>query len=1186
MLEEFIETCESKKGREDVIIISTSQLIELSNQGIFLFRYVNDSLKYWTDNSVPLSSSFHNSGLKPGLNRLDNGWYFAVIKNTNNSAYISLALIKNSYRIDNIYLNNSFQTEFDIPNYVRIDSIDVPGSVLVQSTVEDPAFYLSTNGPATESADFDVRWWVCLALFIIGVLLMVSFFKNRMSRIEERFGWLISLTLFLTTLFGLRYVSIIYAYPQTFYALDFFSPAHYATSNLLSSLGDYFLNSIIAFYALLEITRTLKRRLRSSKKTPDEDAAGFNYKNLTIGVALVLICFALFIFYNYLFEGLVLNSNISFNVNNFFELTVYSFFAFASIGLFLFSLYLWVDFVAHYVSAFSTIQRISSLGGGGILYVVLALLLELPLTWATALPLLVLVLLLWSSRSNYSSSSDLPSDGYPLTTILIILVTSSLYVAQLIFLNLEIRERAQRELLADKLSAEKDQIAEYFFGEIPGKIKSDTLLIRMVQSTSIETELVAARLREAHLTNFWRKYDLQVTVCNEFDSLLIEAEDTPWSCMEFFRTQIEKFGQPTDAPELYFMNNNNGRISYLARIDFDNVSLYVELDSKLIPEELGFPDLLLDFDGIDQVRNGLKKYSYAKYIDGLLVDQSGEFKYNTSSIFSAKSASGEYLTYKGFHHLVWKADANSTIVLSKPSNTLLDSVVRFSYLFAFSCLGGLFFYISRRKRIRFLFTEINFQQRIQYSMVLILLVSLVPIGLGTKYYIENQYNSKNQENIKEKIQSVLIEVEHKLADETVINESLKDYLSFILTKFSFVFFTDINLFDLEGNLLATSRPEIFDQGLIGTVMNVSAFTEMAGNKQTEFVHKERIGNLEFLSAYVPFRNKNNEVLAYLNLPYFAKESTLQKGLSTFLVALINFYVMLIIAAIFIALFLSNNITQPLRLIQQKLSTIRVGQQNELIEWQGKDEISGLVQEYNRMIDELSKSAELLAKSERESAWREMAKQVAHEIKNPLTPMKLSVQHLERAWEDKAPDWDKRLKKFTKTIIQQIETLSTIATEFSDFAELPKTNIETIDLVQLINDVTELYKGKEHAQIIQITSGTSEENKAVIKADREQMIRVLNNLFINAIQATTSDGEITVEVEIESKACVVSIHDNGTGIPESEKDKIFTPSFTTKTSGKGLGLAIVKSIVENSGGKVWFQSEEGKGSTFYFSMPRS
>lgn len=353
--------------------------------------------------------------------------------------------------------------------------------------------------------------------------------------------------------------------------------------------------------------------------------------------------------------------------------------------------------------------------------------------------------------------------------------------------------------------------------------------------------------------------------------------------------------------------------------------------------------------------------------------------------------------------------------------------------------------------------------------------------------------------------------------------------------------------------------------------------------KTEFIHDERIGRLEYLSVYIPFKNKNGELLAYLNLPYFAKQSELEKEISGFLVALINIYVLLFALSIVLAILISNYVTKPLKLIQDKLSKIKLGKTNELIEWQEKDEIGNLVSEYNRMIVELSNSAELLAKSERESAWREMAKQVAHEIKNPLTPMKLSVQHLQRTWNDRAPDMDEKIDRITKTIIEQIDTLSTIATEFSNFAKMPKANLEKIDLTQIIHTSIHLFNENE---TIEIVFNTPSIDAAFVLADKEQLLRVFNNLFKNAIQSIPENrnGKIDVVLKKHNEKYLISISDNGSGINATIIDKIFTPNFTTKTGGMGLGLAMVKSMVESSGGKIWFKTEMDKGTTFYVELP--
>jgi nitrogen fixation/metabolism regulation signal transduction histidine kinase len=310
---------------------------------------------------------------------------------------------------------------------------------------------------------------------------------------------------------------------------------------------------------------------------------------------------------------------------------------------------------------------------------------------------------------------------------------------------------------------------------------------------------------------------------------------------------------------------------------------------------------------------------------------------------------------------------------------------------------------------------------------------------------------------------------------------------------------------------------------------------------------------------------------------------LEKEISEFFVALINIYVLLFVLSVITAIFISNYITRPLKLIQNKLSNIKLGKTNELIEWQEKDEIGSLVSEYNRMILELSKSAELLAKSERESAWREMAKQVAHEIKNPLTPMKLSVQHLKRIWKDDAPDGDQKMERLTQTIIEQIDTLSSIATEFSNFAKMPKTNLEKIDVQQTLLNIIDLFNDSSDVEIV-FHNQTIE--NAIVLADKEQLLRVFNNIMKNAIQSIPENrkGIIEIDLKLETDSYIISIKDNGGGIASDVLDKIFVPNFTTKTGGMGLGLAMVKSIVEEFNGKIWFETKSDEGSTFYVSLP--
>ena len=330
-------------------------------------------------------------------------------------------------------------------------------------------------------------------------------------------------------------------------------------------------------------------------------------------------------------------------------------------------------------------------------------------------------------------------------------------------------------------------------------------------------------------------------------------------------------------------------------------------------------------------------------------------------------------------------------------------------------------------------------------------------------------------------------------------------------------------------------------------------------------------------------NNRGDYLAYLNLPYFTREDELKQGISTFVVAFINLYLILFLASVIVAVILSNKITLPLSLIREKLKGIQLGKKNEQINYEAEDEVGALVKEYNHKVDELAESAELLARSERESAWREMAKQVAHEIKNPLTPMKLNIQYLQRAKAEGREHYDDFFERVTKNLIEQIDTLSGIATEFSNFAQIPKAKNEVFDLLEVLRKVCDLF---EPNQNLHFSFELNNLKEVLIFADKEQLSRAFLNLMKNSIQAIPSDqnGEIRITVIKDESVALIAVSDNGSGISEEAIGHMFEPNFTTKTSGMGLGLSIVKNIVTNFGGKIWYETEIEKGTTFYIEIP--
>jgi nitrogen fixation/metabolism regulation signal transduction histidine kinase len=302
-----------------------------------------------------------------------------------------------------------------------------------------------------------------------------------------------------------------------------------------------------------------------------------------------------------------------------------------------------------------------------------------------------------------------------------------------------------------------------------------------------------------------------------------------------------------------------------------------------------------------------------------------------------------------------------------------------------------------------------------------------------------------------------------------------------------------------------------------------------------------------------------------------------------IVAVINFTLLLIVITMGLAVFISSRLTAPLTMLESGLASVELGKKIKHLSYKSNDEVGDLVKQYNRMVDELDESAKKLADSEREYAWREMAKQIAHEIKNPLTPMKLNVQHLYKSWKDGVHDFENRLERFTKSQIEYIDNLSSIASEFSSFAKMPAANPSRVNLAAQIRTTIELFKDTANTTF-KLTC--SHDSGIYVNADKEHINGIFSNLIQNSIQAIPPGrkGLIHVNLEINDRKVIVSVADNGTGIPESIRKKMFTPNFTTKSSGTGLGLSIVKKYVENAFGSIWFESETDKGSVFYVEFP--
>ncbi len=392
----------------------------------------------------------------------------------------------------------------------------------------------------------------------------------------------------------------------------------------------------------------------------------------------------------------------------------------------------------------------------------------------------------------------------------------------------------------------------------------------------------------------------------------------------------------------------------------------------------------------------------------------------------------------------------------------------------------------------------------------------------------------------------------------------------------------IALFDLRGQYLISSNFVVMDSLSIPEQVNYSILKQLSTGNRRAVIDKD-YSHEHYAVAYWYFYDASGKPILITNVVYEKSYDRLT-DLQNFLREISQSYIVLFLLAALVAFFLSRSITKSLQTITRKIRDVKLGKHNEPIVWSGTDEIGTLVLEYNRMLSELENSAVKLAQTERESAWREMAQQVAHEIKNPLTPMKLRMQQLVKSWEDGDSTFDNRIRIFSESMIEQIDALTRIANEFSHFAKMPRPVLEELDIVKLTEKVVDLYRAKEG---VQVSLRTYNVKNPMLLLDKDQTIRVLNNLITNAIQAIPEDrnGYVDVAIRGTNNGILLRLADNGIGISEESGRKIFNPSFTTKSTGTGLGLAMVKNIVTQSGGRVFFWSKKERGASFYIEFPQ-
>lgn len=1168
------------------------QRLYKKDYGLFLFAETisdNQDLLFWNNQKIlPPKADF---SLKDGyyFQHLDNGDYvvakttlrFAGMSN-NIIAYILIPIL-NKYYVKTDYLVTSFVHSEDAINKISIS--DAPTKHPIKSiNGKDNLFFIKevshSNVGSTDLLTIVLRLTALLFLFIYTGLLAETIAR----RSRTLYG-----VLFLIFAFAV-FRLLIYRSQDFFSFRQFglFDPAIYAVNSFNSSLGDLLINSILLCWIVLFAWYNIlpQQKIPAYLKGVKLYVAGF--------LTIFILIFSTFQFANTV-RSLVADSKVSFDVSNFFGLDIfYTVAGFIILALLSLTYYYFTRLLFRFIfSAFRDNYTY--------VYFCLALigLLFLTIRSGNSIVLFHLPVLLWLVMYTLIVSQEkFIINRFRITVVGAVfwIFIFSVSLAAIILQGNRENELRIRKAIAEKYDRMTDPTT-YSQLSIAIAYLDNRFLLHNFQRfrNSQENQFLRDSILKENFTDYNIKYDTRIYV---FDSSGAAINNSDHKTFPELNTIFSVQSKPSGIPDLNYLETSFDRITYITRrVIKDSTktigTFFIISNPRQYGSDALYPELLRQVSKRDDEYSPV--YSYAIYKDRLLTSFSNKYSFPiTISTDQIPKGEVDQRDNNEYDELWYRASNNKVVVIARKKDSLLESITLFSYLFcAFLFMVALIQLISvilrlfkERSSFNF-FAQFSIRSQIQGTVIFISVLSFFIIGAATISFFIERYNRNNVDKLSRTAGIMVKELQKQLGDTTAFNADLPDSatsynLQKLVNEVADIHDADVNVYDLDGNLQVSSENEVYEKGILSKQMHPVAYYHLNRMREVQYVQKERLSSLDYWSIYASVRNAKGEVVQYLNIPYFSTQIDLKQEISNFLVTIINLNAFIFLIAGVIALFITNKITQSFSVIGDKMREITLGKTNEEIVWNRNDEIGELVKQYNKMVHQLEESAEALAKSEREGAWREMARQVAHEIKNPLTPMKLSIQYLQKAIDSNHPNVKDLTAGVANTLIEQIDHLSKIAADFSQFANIGNKKIELVDLHQVIGILVDLYSSNPRVHI----QWNKVFGSVVMKADKTHMNRVFTNLFANAVDASQDNDVCNIKInEVQNDGVItISVKDNGEGIPEEMRSKIFTPNFTTKTSGTGLGLAMTKSIVEQAKGNIWFETEEGKGTTFFVQLP--
>ncbi len=800
---------------------------------------------------------------------------------------------------------------------------------------------------------------------------------------------------------------------------------------------------------------------------------------------------------------------------------------------------------------------------------------------------------------------------------------------------LALHQQFEQQLLADKqrlassLLVDNDFQGEFLLEERIHKIAADPFVRQALTGSFGRVEGVVRRVGRQYLGDYFDKYESQVTLYDAAGQPLAAPAGTP-SLADAGRA-IRRRATRTDQRGVYLLRSGSSFSSrhYVAlaavegpgpgRVGPALGTVRVDLTLKKLTSYSVLPELLVDQKFFRT--SVVSQLSYAGYDHGRLVYSEGEFDYANRLPADRLRDPHLYATgleLDGFQHLAVRGAGQRTVVITTATYSLADGLANFSFQFLLSAgfwllLAGAYLLLRQRAGAQI---RLNFSARIQLLLNMGIVVPLLVVSVATASQLIASYRLDLLRTYERRGGLALGSVRAQrrlLADSTA-----RPVLGALARNVAALTETDINLYNARGELLASSQPLIFEAGLLGPLLNPEAVATLRERGAPRALLTEQAGSLAFTALYLPVRASAGEVadsagyplagrprrasaadlladdaggpiVGYLGIPFFDSAKNLDTKLTELFTTLLNIVTVMFLLFLGLAFVAARQLTAPLKLITEKLTRTTLTGENEPIPYRSSDdEIGLLVHEYNAMLGKLDASRRELAAQEKEVAWREMARQVAHEIKNPLTPMKLSLQFLQKAIAERRPNTEELIGRISQTLITQVDVLSDIATSFSTFTNLPAMRPERLDVAEVLRRCTALHQPDAGDGMLELAlPADADTGRYVVYADESLLVRTFNNLLINARQAVPEDRAPHLAVALAAAGAAgvrVTIRDNGAGIADEVRARIFVPNFTTKVGGSGIGLAVAKRGIESAGGRIWFETVAGEGTAFFIELP--